>query len=87
VEDDGGAGGTAETGRRAFAEMTDRMAFHLIGYGMERTVARELAEALLAAMEGALVTSRALRSPAPFDSASAVVAGFAAARQRGGSGN
>jgi AcrR family transcriptional regulator len=87
VEDDGGAGGTVETGRRAFAEMTDRMAFHLTAYGMEGTAARELAEALLAAMEGALVTSRALRSPAPFDSASAVVAGFAAARQRGGSGN
>jgi hypothetical protein len=60
VEDDGGAGGTAETSRRAFAEMTDRLAFHLIGYGMERTAARELAEALLAAMEGALVTSRML---------------------------
>jgi AcrR family transcriptional regulator len=87
VEADGGAGGTAETSRRAFAEMTDRLAFHLIAYGMERAAARELAEALLAAVEGALITSRALRSPAPFDSASAVLAGFAAARQRGGRGH
>lgn len=87
VEDDSGAGGTAETGRRAFAEITDRLAFHLIAYGMERAAARELAEALLAAMAGALITSRALRSPAPFDSASAVLAGFAAARQRDGNGH
>ena len=66
--------------------MTDRLAFHLIGNGMDRTAARELAEALLAAMEGALVASRALCSPAPFNSASAVLAGFAAAVQRGGRG-
>jgi TetR/AcrR family transcriptional regulator, lmrAB and yxaGH operons repressor len=86
VEDNGSTRGTAETGRRAFAEITDRLAFHLVAYGMERPAAREVAEALLAAMEGALVTSRALRSPAPFDSASAVLAGFVAARQRGGTG-
>jgi AcrR family transcriptional regulator len=82
VEDNGGADGAAETGRHAFAEITDRLAFHLIAYGMEPAAARQLAEALLSAMEGALVTSRALRSPAPFDSASAVLAGFAAASQR-----
>ena len=86
VEDDGGAGDAAETGRRAFAEMTDRLAFHFVAYGMERAAARELAEALLAALEGALITSRALRSPAPFESASAVLAGFAAGRQRGAAG-
>jgi AcrR family transcriptional regulator len=87
VEADGGVGGTAETSRRAFAEMTDRMAFHLVAYGMATGSARELAEALLSALEGALVTSRALRSPAPFDSAGTVLAGFAEARQRGGSGH
>ncbi|HEX4092400.1 MAG TPA: helix-turn-helix domain-containing protein [Trebonia sp.] len=85
VEDDGGAG-AAETSRRAFADMTDRLAVHLVAYGMEPAAARELAEALLAALEGALVTARALRSPAPFDSAGAVLAGFAAAGRPGGGG-
>ncbi|MGH3167575.1 MAG: TetR/AcrR family transcriptional regulator [Trebonia sp.] len=64
VEDDGGADGSAEAGRRAFAEITGRLAFHLTAYGLERTAARELAEALLGAMAGALIMSRALRSPA-----------------------
>jgi AcrR family transcriptional regulator len=66
-----------ETSRRAFAEMTDRLAFHLIAYGMDRKAARELAEALLASLEGALITSRALRSPAPFDAVRTAMASYA----------
>ena len=62
--------------------MARRRSRMFLGSGMERTAARELAEALLAALEGALVTSRALRSPARLDSASAVLAGFAATVQR-----
>lgn len=57
-----------ETGRRTFSEMTDRLAFHFVAFGVERAAARSLAGAVVAGMEGALVTSRALRSPGPFDS-------------------
>ena len=35
---------------------------------MGRASARELAEVVVSGVEGALVTARALRSPAPFDS-------------------
>jgi TetR/AcrR family transcriptional regulator, lmrAB and yxaGH operons repressor len=79
IEATEGPGEVRETSRRAFAEMTDRLAFHFIAYGMDRKAARELAEALLAGLMGALVTSRALRSPAPFDAVRAALAGYAAA--------
>lgn len=72
------SGEVRETGRRAFAEMTDRLAFHFIAYDMDRKAARELAEALLAGLEGALITSRALRSPAPFDAVRTAMASYAA---------
>ncbi|MEV8434745.1 TetR/AcrR family transcriptional regulator [Streptomyces chartreusis] len=58
----------SETGRRAFSEMTDRLAFHFVAFGVEPAAARSLAGAVVAGIEGAMVTSRALRSPAPFDS-------------------
>ncbi|MET7409775.1 TetR/AcrR family transcriptional regulator [Streptomyces parvulus] len=57
-----------ETGRRAFSEMTERLAFHLSALGADRAAARSLATAVLAGLEGAMITSRALHSPAPFDS-------------------
>ena len=67
-----------ETCRRSFAEMTDRLAYHFVAYGVDRGAARVLAEAVLAGAEGAMITSRALRSAAPYDSARAVLASYAA---------
>ncbi|MFJ6525830.1 TetR/AcrR family transcriptional regulator [Streptomyces longwoodensis] len=68
----------SETGRRAFSQMTDRLAFHFVALGVERAAARVLAEAVLAGIEGAMVTSRALRSPTPWESVRTVLAGHAA---------
>jgi AcrR family transcriptional regulator len=67
-----------ETTRRAFSEMTDRLAFHFVAFGVDRAAARELAHAVIAGVQGALVTSRALRSPAPYDAVRAVLVGQAA---------
>jgi TetR/AcrR family transcriptional regulator, lmrAB and yxaGH operons repressor len=68
----------AETGRRAFSEMTDRLAFHFVAFGVERASARTLADAVIAGIEGAMITSRALRSPTPYESVRTVLAGHAA---------
>jgi TetR/AcrR family transcriptional regulator, lmrAB and yxaGH operons repressor len=57
----------SETARRAFCEMTDRLAFHFIAFGVDRAVARDLAHAVIAGVQGAMITSRALHSPAPYD--------------------
>jgi TetR/AcrR family transcriptional repressor of lmrAB and yxaGH operons len=62
-----------ETTRRAFSEMTDRLAFHFVAFGVDRTAARELAHAVIAGVQGAMVTSRALHSPAPYDAVRAVL--------------
>jgi AcrR family transcriptional regulator len=59
--------GVGETSRRTFAEMTDRLAFHFVAFGVDRAPARALAHAVIAGVEGAMITSRALRSPAPYD--------------------
>jgi TetR/AcrR family transcriptional regulator, lmrAB and yxaGH operons repressor len=72
----------AETSRRAFAAMIDRLAFHLVDFGLPREPARHLADAVIAAVEGALITSRALRSPFPFDAVREVMAAQAAALAR-----
>jgi TetR/AcrR family transcriptional regulator, lmrAB and yxaGH operons repressor len=77
---EGGAQESAElceTSRRAFSEMTDRLAFHFVGLGLDRAAARVLAEAVIAGVEGAMITSRALRSPAPYDSVRAVLVSHA----------
>lgn len=55
------------TSRHAFAAMIDRLAFHFVDFGLDRAAARQLADAVIAGTEGALVTARALRSPTPFD--------------------
>jgi hypothetical protein len=68
----------AETGRRGFSEMTDRLAFHFVAFGVDRAAARVLADAVLAGVEGAMITSRALRSPAPYDAVRAVLLSHAA---------
>jgi TetR/AcrR family transcriptional repressor of lmrAB and yxaGH operons len=68
-----------DASRRAFSVMTDRLAFHFVDFGLDGASARQLADAVLAGVEGALVTSRALLSPSPFDAVRAVVAGYARA--------
>jgi TetR/AcrR family transcriptional regulator, lmrAB and yxaGH operons repressor len=68
----------AETSRRAFSEMTDRLVFHFVAFGVDRAAARVLADAVIAGVQGAMVTSRALRSPSPYDSVRGVLAGHAA---------
>src|ERR1700761_7505571 len=62
-----------ETSRRAFTEMTDRLTFHFVGFGVERSAARVLADAVMAGIEGALITARALQSPSPFDAVRAAL--------------
>ena len=63
-----------EASRRSFSTMVDGMAFQLIVLGVENAAARELAHAVVAAVEGAMITSRALRSPEPFDAVRTVLA-------------
>lgn len=52
----------------AFSHIIESLAFQFGFFGMGRSSARELAEAVLSGVEGALVTARAFRSPTPFDS-------------------
>jgi TetR/AcrR family transcriptional repressor of lmrAB and yxaGH operons len=56
-----------EVSRRAFFLMVETMALQFVVRGVDSVGARELAHATVAGVEGALVTSRALRSPEPFD--------------------
>ncbi|GAA5186234.1 TetR/AcrR family transcriptional regulator [Rugosimonospora acidiphila] len=67
-----------ETARRAFSEMIDRLAFHLVAFRVDRSAARVLADAVIAGVEGAMVTSRALQSPTPFDAVRVALASHAA---------
>jgi TetR/AcrR family transcriptional regulator, lmrAB and yxaGH operons repressor len=80
----------AEATRRSFAEMADRLTYHFVAFGLERTTARILAEAVIAGVEGAMVTARAQRSPAPYDAVQTALTHYAASvspkisgRQRG----
>jgi AcrR family transcriptional regulator len=68
----------SESSRRAFSEMGDRLAFHFVAFGVNRAAARVLGDAVIAGVEGAMITSRALRGPAPFDSVRAVLVSHAA---------
>jgi TetR/AcrR family transcriptional regulator, lmrAB and yxaGH operons repressor len=68
-----------DAGRRGFSVITDRLAFHFVDFGLDGASARQLADAVLAGVEGALVTARALRSPSPFDAVQAVLASYARA--------
>jgi TetR/AcrR family transcriptional regulator, lmrAB and yxaGH operons repressor len=52
----------------AFSLIMESLAFQFGFFGMDRASARELAEVVVTSVEGALVTARAFRSPAPFDS-------------------
>jgi TetR/AcrR family transcriptional regulator, lmrAB and yxaGH operons repressor len=52
----------------AFSLIMESLAFQFAFFGLSRASARELAEVVVTATEGALVTARAFRDPAPFDS-------------------
>jgi TetR/AcrR family transcriptional regulator, lmrAB and yxaGH operons repressor len=58
----------ANAGSAAFSLIIESLAFQFAFFGMARAGARELAEVVVSGVEGALVTARAFRSPAPFDS-------------------
>jgi TetR/AcrR family transcriptional repressor of lmrAB and yxaGH operons len=58
----------ANAGSAAFSLIIESLAFQFAFFGMGRSGARELAEVVVSSVEGALVTARAFRSPAPFDS-------------------
>lgn len=67
-----------ETSRRTFTQMIDRLAFHFVVLDIDRTAARVLADAVIAGVEGAMITARALHSPAPFDAIRAALTSLAA---------
>jgi TetR/AcrR family transcriptional regulator, lmrAB and yxaGH operons repressor len=62
----------------AFSLIMESLAFQFAFFGMDRADARKLAEVVVSGVEGALVTARAFRSPAPFDSMLAVLVNHAA---------
>jgi AcrR family transcriptional regulator len=67
----------ANAGSAAFSLIIESLAFQFAFFGMPRASARELAEVVVSGVEGALVTARAFRSPAPFDSMLAVLVNHA----------
>jgi AcrR family transcriptional regulator len=75
----------AEASRQSFAEMADRLTYHFVSFGVERPAARTLANAVIAGVEGAMVTSRAQRSPAPYDAVQAALTHYAASVSLGNS--
>jgi AcrR family transcriptional regulator len=68
----------AEASRHSFAEMADRFTHHFVAFGIERPTARTLADAVIAGVEGAMVTARAQRSPAPYDAVQTVLTHYSA---------
>jgi TetR/AcrR family transcriptional repressor of lmrAB and yxaGH operons len=67
----------AHAGSAAFSVIIESLAFQFARFGMDRASARELAEVVVSGVEGALVTARAFRSPAPFDSTLAALVNHA----------
>ncbi|MEV4604687.1 TetR/AcrR family transcriptional regulator [Amycolatopsis sp. NPDC049253] len=61
------SGGLGEACRLGFTEIVDAIAVQFVAFGLGATAATELAHAVLAGVQGAEITSRALRSPEPFD--------------------
>jgi TetR/AcrR family transcriptional regulator, lmrAB and yxaGH operons repressor len=68
----------ANAGSAAFSLIIESLAFQFAFFGMSRAGARELAEVVVSGVEGALVTARAFRSTAPFDSMLAALVNHAA---------
>ncbi|MGI5500071.1 TetR/AcrR family transcriptional regulator [Lentzea sp. CA-135723] len=54
-------------GGRSFETIIAALAGHFAAFGLTAADARRLADATVAGAEGALITARALRDPAPFD--------------------
>jgi hypothetical protein len=67
-----------EASRHGFTQVLDRLAFHFVSFGVERADARSLADAVVAGVQGAMITSRALRSPDPYDAVRTMLTGYAA---------
>jgi TetR/AcrR family transcriptional repressor of lmrAB and yxaGH operons len=67
----------ANASSAALSLIIESLAFQFAFFGMDRASARELAEVVVSAVEGALVTARAFRSPAPFDSVLAALVNHA----------
>jgi TetR/AcrR family transcriptional repressor of lmrAB and yxaGH operons len=65
--------------RRAYFLMVETLALQFVVLGADPAGSRELAHATLAGVQGAMVTSRALRDPAPFDAVRDAVVGRAQA--------
>lgn len=63
----------SEVTRRGFGDVISTVAARLEEKGIEPERAQELARVAITAMEGALIVSRALRDPQPFDSAIALL--------------
>jgi AcrR family transcriptional regulator len=68
----------AVAGAAAIVAMIEGLATEFVILGMSRASARELAEAVIAGIEGALVTGRAIRSSTPFDAVLAALKSRAA---------
>ncbi|MEV6283800.1 TetR/AcrR family transcriptional regulator [Kribbella sp. NPDC051770] len=66
----------AGTSRRGFTEMVDRVAFHFVAFGIDRAAARSLADAVVAGVEGAMITARAFRSTSPWDAVKAALLAY-----------
>lgn len=62
-------------GRRMSSTIIEGLAFHFTVFGMDSAEARLRAEAVVPAVEGALITAHALRSLSPFESMLAVLGG------------
>jgi AcrR family transcriptional regulator len=68
----------AQASRQSFAEMADRLTHHFVAFDLPRPTARTLADAVIAGVEGAMVTARAQRSTAPYDAVQTVLTHYAA---------
>jgi TetR/AcrR family transcriptional regulator, lmrAB and yxaGH operons repressor len=71
-----------DTTRRGFQDMIATLAARLAEKGLRQDRARQVAINAVTAMEGALILSRVLRSPEPFDAAIAELAASAEATER-----
>jgi AcrR family transcriptional regulator len=67
IESVGGSDELGDIGSRGFSAIIESLAAHFAALGLDDGAARRLAHTTVAGMEGALVTSRALRSTEPFD--------------------
>jgi TetR/AcrR family transcriptional regulator, lmrAB and yxaGH operons repressor len=71
-----------DTTRRGFQDLIATLAARLTEKGITQDRARQLAVNAVTAMEGALILSRALRSPEPFDAVIAELTASAEAAER-----